>query len=454
MNFEEINYQYPPMNETALHVATRNQHKEIIQMLLAYGARRSLINADGHQPYEFAETKEIEDLFQRPQSNRFIFILKSNDTIVADQPRIKCKICSLVNDINFYEWELIDQNATEKSLRFRHELELFTPMSRNDLKRKLHTIKKGYINTRLRDSSLEINTKVLNNLESALHEEEPDYIITAYTICQNFSRLLNKDMARNIIHDLNNGCSQFSCDCLYSTEDGTKAIMSILFRYDKYRKLSFIGKTYRGIVLSRHLLDHYKVDSCIMTTTFLSTSTDPNVAKMFSYGEEISDLDKHSYFCIYEITNDKSTAIDISNISEFKYEAEILILPYSSSIDRVIVTSPNALTRQRSSLNLTYKSLFIGTIFWMFFHSHTLILIGYQELAPGYYIYYFQLGIYTELIGYYSTFIRGILMSLLLIIFGIWTCKNLQDIRIRRISPFTHINGSIYLIIKKLGELV
>ncbi|CAF1229612.1 unnamed protein product [Adineta steineri] len=330
MKYEEINYQYPPLNETALHVATRNQHKEIIQMLLSYDVRRSISNVDGQQAYELAETKEIEDLFKRPQSFRFIFQHKpNNDTASSDQPTIKCKICSLVNDISFYEWELTDQNAAEKSLRFRHEFKSSTSMSRKDLKKKLNTIRKGYGNTRLRDSFSTNNTKVFNLFQCALVKQEPDYIIAAYTTSQELSKLLNKDMARNIIHDLKNGCSQFSCDCLYSTEDGTKAIISILFRYEKYQKLSFIGKIYRGIVLPKNTLDHYKVGSCIITTTLLSTSTDPDVAQVYA-DEDISDLDKQSYFCIYEITDDNSTAIDISNLSEFKSEAEILILPYSA----------------------------------------------------------------------------------------------------------------------------
>ncbi|CAF1174437.1 unnamed protein product [Adineta ricciae] len=258
VEYEEINYQHLPNNDTALHVATRNQHKEIIQMLLFHGARRSLSNIDSQQAYELAETKEIKDLFQRPSSNRFVFVPESGGRVLEGQWKVKCKVCSLVDDTTLYEWELIDQDAAEKSLRFRHELKSSTPMDEKDLKRKLHTIKKGYINTRLHDMLSENMTKVHNYLQCALRQQDPDYIIAAYTLCQKFSKLLNEDMARNIIHDLKNGCSQFSCDCLYSTEDGTRAIISILLRYERYQKRSFIGRSYRGIVLPRNVLDHYK----------------------------------------------------------------------------------------------------------------------------------------------------------------------------------------------------
>ena len=163
----------------------------------------------------------------------------------------------------------------------------------------------------------------------ALLEEEPDYIISAYTICQQFSEVLNQDMARNAIHDLTNGCSKFSCDCLYSTEDSTKSIISIFLRHQKFQELSFIGKTYRGIVIPKHILGHYKVDSCIITTTFLSTSKNPDVARMFCNSQGSNEA-KHSFFCTFEILDKNRSAIDISTVSEFKQEQEVLILPYSA----------------------------------------------------------------------------------------------------------------------------
>ena len=135
-------------------------------------------------------------------------------------------------------------------------------------------------------------------------------------------------MARNVIHDLKNGCSKFSCDCLYSTEDGTKSITNILLHHPNFQKLSFRGEVYRGIVVSQNALDHYKVGSCIITTTFLSTSKNPEVAQIFCGKGELSST-THSFFCIYEILNDDRTALNILNISEFEDEYEVLILPSS-----------------------------------------------------------------------------------------------------------------------------
>jgi hypothetical protein len=331
MKRKEIDCQHPPNNETALHVATRNQQKEIIQILLLYGAQRSLRNADDKQAHELAETKEIKDLFKRPQSFRFAFLHSCCKTTPLLQPKIKCESCSLVNDDAFYEWELVDRNASHKALRFRRELKPSTSMNEKGLKQKLYSTKKGYINARLQDVSTVDGARIHDYFKRALLEQEPYYIITAYTICQNFSELLNKDMARNVIHDLKNGCSKFSCDCLYSTEDGTKSITSILLHHPKFQEFSFKGEVYRGIVVPKNSLDHYKVDSCIITTTFLSTSKNPAVAHIFC-NKGVPNPATHSFFCIYEIFSDDRTALDISKISEFGDEDEVLVLPYSAFV--------------------------------------------------------------------------------------------------------------------------
>jgi hypothetical protein len=65
------------------------------------------------------------------------------------------------------------------------------------------------------------------------------------------------------------------------------------------------------------------------------------------------------------------------------------------------------------------------------FSSHSsaeFIFIDIQEVAPGYSVSYLQSGLYADLVGYYSTVLKGVPMILLLIIFGIWTWRNLQNV--------------------------
>ena len=140
------------------------------------------------------------------------------------------------------------------------------------------------------------------------------------------------------MHDLKDGCSRFSCDCLYETQDGTRSIASILMYHPAFEQLRFSGKTYRGMVLSKTELEHYKEGSSIVTTTILSTSKDRDVARMFSDPDSNSTAD--SFICTYEIISE-STALDISSISEYGYEQEVVILPYSAFLIKSIEEDQN-----------------------------------------------------------------------------------------------------------------
>lgn len=139
---KEINYQYPPNNETVLHIAARNQQKKIIEILLSHGAQLSLKNTDGQQASELAETKELKDLFKRPKSSRFAFLHSGYKTTTLFQHKIKCESCSLINKNSLYEWDLIDQNAAQKTLKFRCELKPSTSMNERRLKKKLYSLNK------------------------------------------------------------------------------------------------------------------------------------------------------------------------------------------------------------------------------------------------------------------------------------------------------------------------
>ncbi|CAF0863042.1 unnamed protein product [Adineta steineri] len=106
-----------------------------------------------------------------------------------------------------------------------------------------------------------------------------------------------------------------------------------------------------------------------------------------------------------------------------------------ASIDRVLVTSSNARTRQKSTRHLAHICIGCGTLFWMLFHCHALILMDIQEIAPGYFICYFRAGLYVVFTGYYSLLVKAITVPLLMIIFGIWTTRNIRKVRQRRIAP-------------------
>ncbi|CAF3313920.1 unnamed protein product, partial [Rotaria sp. Silwood2] len=99
-----------------------------------------------------------------------------------------------------------------------------------------------------------------------------------------------------------------------------------------------------------------------------------------------------------------------------------------ASIDRMCVTSPNVHIRNRSNSRLAYKSIIIGTLFWMIFTSHALI---FREIVPSTangIVCNFKPGIYMIFLAYYAL-IKGILMPFLMILFGLLAIKNIRRLR-------------------------
>ncbi|CAF1597047.1 unnamed protein product [Adineta ricciae] len=98
-----------------------------------------------------------------------------------------------------------------------------------------------------------------------------------------------------------------------------------------------------------------------------------------------------------------------------------------ASIDRVFITSSNALTRQRSTRRLACISIASGTIFWIIFLCHILIFMDIQEISPGYSICYYRAGVYMVMMNYFTLIIKMIAVPLALIITGIWTARNIRE---------------------------
>jgi hypothetical protein len=105
-----------------------------------------------------------------------------------------------------------------------------------------------------------------------------------------------------------------------------------------------------------------------------------------------------------------------------------------ASIDRILLTSPNALTRGRSNPRLAYICLIVVTLFWLLGHSHALVLTNIIQ-SPNFIHCYFQLGIYLVLVGYYSVIIKGIVIPLVMIILGVWTVKNIRKVGRVALAP-------------------
>jgi hypothetical protein len=129
-----------------------------------------------------------------------------------------------------------------------------------------------------------------------------------------------------------------------------------------------------------------------------------------------------------------------------------------AAIDRILVTSRNALTRQRSTRRLAYTCIILGTLFWALFHSHALIWTTITEIGPNIFLCYFEAGVYLTFIGYYSI-IEEILAFLLMLICGLWSIRNIRKIRRVRAAPDlsisrTTVEGNAHLTSSKDRQLI
>ncbi|CAF1571833.1 unnamed protein product [Didymodactylos carnosus] len=93
------------------------------------------------------------------------------------------------------------------------------------------------------------------------------------------------------------------------------------------------------------------------------------------------------------------------------------------------------MTRRRSTYRFAYICIVTGTIFWALFHSHTLIFATILQFGPYVYVCYFQPGIETNFITYY-TIITETLVIVLMITCGLCSLNNIR--KIRRIGAITN----------------
>ncbi|CAF1234128.1 unnamed protein product [Didymodactylos carnosus] len=104
-------------------------------------------------------------------------------------------------------------------------------------------------------------------------------------------------------------------------------LIGIIARHPKFDELSYVGTTYRGMLITGDDLKQYKIGTRILTKTFSSTSKEMSIARRF-LSSSVGD-DRLNAICTYTIRNQR-TALNIEEISVFKREQEVIILPYSA----------------------------------------------------------------------------------------------------------------------------
>jgi hypothetical protein len=111
---------------------------------------------------------------------------------------------------------------------------------------------------------------------------------------------------------------------------GQHIFAAILINHPYFQPYYHTGTTYRGMNITPDELAQYKVDSIVLTRSFLSTSKNEIVAEMFkdATGPLTVNADgKQPVRCVYKVINPRSS-LDIETMSFIPDEREVLILPF------------------------------------------------------------------------------------------------------------------------------
>ncbi len=287
MSLEEIN-KIEPNGSTALHVAAYRGHEKIVGLLLEKGACHTTTNKYNNTPLDEAKTDQIKQLIRnRRHAARFV-----GDSI---------------------EWIVATDNADYQAHEYSKKLEAYGKDPH--FYQLIIYIKQNYLEYDL--ASIYGIDKIKKYFDKATNKKDPVYLLIAYTADTDFYSQLNVHLAQLQLESLTD---QANLSYAY--------YIGMITFHPKFETFSYIGTTFRGMMINNNDLKQYKIGSKILTKTFSSTSKQLNEALKF-LGNKRDTNEQISTICVYEIRY-KRTALDIAHISEFPYEQEVLVLPYSA----------------------------------------------------------------------------------------------------------------------------
>ncbi|CAF1047013.1 unnamed protein product [Rotaria sordida] len=303
MTLDEID-KIEPIGSTALHVASYRGHFRIVKLLLEAGADRAIQNKHNCLPFDEALNDDIKELFLRvPNRNR------------------------LKSDTGAIEWELIDDDVLEKASEERQIIKsTYDKFNQsNTIHKMFERIEKNYIDKTL--SNMNKVDIIRRFFQKASLEQDPKWLIKAYTAETDFYRVLNNEIA---------------CGANQSQQE-RRYIIALISHHPSLDTYTFIGNAYRVMQINNENLTRYKTGCYLMTKSFLSSSIDRKVVELHSIREENFLIGQKSavertksdgtlikvwIMCIYTIKH-RRTGLHIENYSQYANEGEILIMPHS-----------------------------------------------------------------------------------------------------------------------------
>ncbi|CAF0781948.1 unnamed protein product [Rotaria sordida] len=307
-----------------LHVASYNGHNEFIQLLLTDSALKSFENISNSSAfYNQSRIDEIEKLYQQATN--------------------LCHLQENIQDSDYIEWSLIGDNLIKKCKKFREQIDLYKTYDNHHhlITKLLIEIIDYYLNEYLIEQE-HLSRHEAKTVESYFKQaiEEQNYLkyfIKAYTLTNNFYRVLNKHLALYIL-DYFDTASYSSLPTKYRLINCLVHIVTLVINHPDIHKYRYEGICFRGLLMTKKDLKNYAIGNHILNRSFLSTSKSCTIAKIFADNsqqntlEETSqndrDLSQVSVLLKYKIKQNQ-TAIDIEHLSMIPDEKEVLILPFS-----------------------------------------------------------------------------------------------------------------------------
>jgi len=272
---------------TCLHAASYHGHKDIVRYLLSHGASRRVVNHYGCTPLDEAKTQEIADLFPRTNEEAHKRFSDTNSRQL--------------------EWQFLKGNA-EDYARAVH----WNCVKDRGVKKTVNKLFKARLLEGDDEKSAELVEYFFDKAEA---ENNPIWLLRAYTVESQFYRQLNREMAtgndRQVYKKLCKGWTGY--------------YTGIILRNAAFEPYRYAGETYRGMEVTPEEFEKYKVNQVLTNKSFQSTSKSWKIAKSFACPDKPS-IGKLSVIIILSIT-DRRSALSIETISEFQTEQEVLIAP-------------------------------------------------------------------------------------------------------------------------------
>ena len=292
LTLDEIN-QIEPNGSTSLHAACYFNHPEIVKLLLDSGALRTTVNGDGCTAFDEASTEQVKQLFPR--------------SFAAAQARFSTDI-HLDQAIEWVSAKHGDYGWWEKQ-----------GLNITDIDEAVD----GIVNDeRFHDtSSMHLIQYLLSKARKA---QNPEWLIQAYSAETGFCQMINKALALEPLRTV-----------YFDVDETVDAFVGALPYHNALKKYRYAGKCYRGMKLStKDFEENYKVGQTLLIKPFISTSKSRDIAERFATAPSISSRPL-SALCIYTIPDRTlsyldNVVLDISSISQYPHEQEVLILPYTS----------------------------------------------------------------------------------------------------------------------------